>query len=119
MLPHYLSIGVSYERFMDSCPKELEPFDKAHKKKIIEQDEMQHFWWGNYGISALMVAIDHCMNGRKATLKYLSEPLLSKNMSGSEQLTEERKQAELNAFILENEKMRNNWKKNHRKPDDE
>ena len=43
---------------MDSCPKELEPYDKAHKMKIEEQDSLQYKWWGNYGISALIVAID-------------------------------------------------------------
>lgn len=63
---------------MDSCPKELEPYDIAHKKKIMEQDMLQHSWWGNYGISALIVAIDSCFNGKKAKTKYIKEPLASK-----------------------------------------
>ena len=47
---------------MDSCPKELEPYNKAHKMNIVEQDNLQHMWWGNYGISALIVAIDKCFS---------------------------------------------------------
>ena len=29
---------MTYERFMDSCPKELEPYVKAHNNKIMEED---------------------------------------------------------------------------------
>lgn len=72
---------------MDSCPKEMEVYDKAHKKRVIEQDKLQHMWWGNYGISALIVAIDHCINAKKAKSEYVKEAITSKGLFDSE-LTE-------------------------------
>lgn len=87
-MPHYLAIDVTYERFMDSCPKELEPFDIAHKNKIKEQDMLQHMWWGNYGVSALIVAIDRCFNGKKTKAEYMKENIMSKAFE-NDGLTEE------------------------------
>lgn len=74
ILPHYLAIGVTWERFMDSCPKELEPYDTAHKNEIKEQDMLQHIWWGNYGISALCFAMDHCFN-KNPKSEYIKKPI--------------------------------------------
>ena len=37
-------------------------------------NDLIHAWIGNYGISALMVAIDHSFNGRKANSKYTEKP---------------------------------------------
>lgn len=73
-MPKYLSIGVSYERFMNSCPKELEPFVEAERLKILRQDE--DMWvMGMYVQSAVAVAIEHCLAGKKAKSKYLENPL--------------------------------------------
>lgn len=85
-------MGVTWERFMDSNPKELEPYDRAHKAKIIEQDYLQHLWWGVYGRSAFGFAIDHCLNGKKAKSKYIEKPILqekeekNKNVESKEQI---------------------------------
>ena len=73
---------------MDSCPKELEPYDKAHKITIAEQDNLQYMWWGNYGVSALFVAIDRCFGGKKSKAEYIKEPILSKAFE-NDGLTEE------------------------------
>lgn len=62
---------------MESCPKELEPYDIAYNMKLIEQDRLQHMWWGNYGVSALIVAIDACFN-KNSKAEFVKEPLLSK-----------------------------------------
>ena len=64
---------------MDSCPKELLAFDRAYKQKIIEKDRMVHMWVGNYGLSALTVAIEHCMHGNKAKSEYIKKPMLEDN----------------------------------------
>lgn len=61
---------------MESYPKELEPYDRAYKMKLIEQDRLQHMWWGNYGVSALIVAIDTCFN-KNSKAEFVKEPLLS------------------------------------------
>lgn len=101
-------MGVTYERFMDSCPKELEPYVNAHNNKIMEEDYLQHLWWGNYGISALIFAIDHCLNGKKANTEYLKEPIL-KQMIENDGLTEEEKQKKRELFVAKLQVMQTNF----------
>lgn len=43
ILPFYLAIGVSEEKFMDSCPIELRPYEKAYHLKQKEQNNMMFF----------------------------------------------------------------------------
>lgn len=38
-------------------------------------NEQIYSWVGNYGTSALLSAIDHGLNGRKANSKYLEAPI--------------------------------------------
>ena len=96
---------------MESCPKELEPFDNAHKKKIEEQDVLQHLWWGNYGVSALIVAIDRCFSGKKSKAKYIKEPILSKTFE-NDGLTEEEKQKQRELFVAKLQVMQTNFELN-------
>ena len=96
---------------MGSCPKELEPFDNAHKKKIEEQDVLQHLWWGNYGVSALIVAIDRCFSGKKSKAKYIKEPILSKTFE-NDGLTEEEKQKQRELFVAKLQVMQTNFELN-------
>lgn len=88
---------------MDSCPKELEPYDKAHKIKIAEQDNLQHMWWGNYGISALIVAIDRCFGGKKSKAEYIKDPILSKAFENDGLTEEEIHEKELRKALLAEE----------------
>ena len=92
---------------MDSCPKELEPYDKAHKIKIEEQDNLQHMWWGNYGISALIVAIDKCFS-KKPKAEYIKEPILSKKIE-NDGLTEEEIQKQRELFVAKLQVMQTNF----------
>ena len=92
---------------MDSCPKELEPYNKAHKIKIMEQDNLQHMWWGNYGISALIVAIDKCF-GKKPKAEYIKEPILSKKIE-NDGLTEEEIQKQRELFVAKLQVMQTNF----------
>ena len=66
ILPAYLSIGVTYERFMDSCPKELEPFLKAHNLRKNEKD-IENWQLGQYIASSIA-----CVLSDK---KYPKEPM--------------------------------------------
>ena len=74
---------------MDSCPKELICYDRAHKEKMTETDKMIHLWIGNYGLSALTVAIDHCMNGKKASSEYIKTAILSEEQKGKKENSNE------------------------------
>lgn len=98
-MPHYLAIGVTWERFMNSCPKELEPYDIAHQKKLEEQDYLQYLWWGNYGVAAMGVAVEHCLNGEKAKSKFLEEPILKKLLENATLTEEEMYEKELQKAI--------------------
>ena len=93
---------------MDSCPKELEPYNEAHKRKIMEQDNLQHMWWGNYGISALIVAIDRCFGGKKSKAEYIKEPILSQTFKDGG-LTEEEKQKQRELFVAKLQVMQTNF----------
>lgn len=83
---------------MNSCPKELEPYDIAHKKKTEEQDYLQHIWWGNYGISAMSVAVERCLAGEKAKLKYIEKQILTEEKT--EENTYKESQEEVAIFEM-------------------
>ena len=92
---------------MDNFPKELEPYNKAHKINIVEQDNLQHMWWGNYGISALIVAIDKCFS-KKQKAEYIKEPILSKTFE-NDGLTEEEIQKQRELFVAKLQVMQTNF----------
>lgn len=98
---------------MDSCPKELEPYARAHRKKIEEQDYLQYIWWGNYGLFAMRFAVDHCLNGKNAKTRYIEKPIFS--VMNNRELTEEEKQREVDKFFAQEEARRINWRRNHKK----
>ena len=107
ILPKYLAIGVSYERFMDSCPKELKPFVEAEKIRIKKRDE--DMWvMGIYVQSAVGVAVEHCLVGRKAHLKYLKHPLREAEAEEQE-LTEEKIQKQRELFMTKLMLMKTNY----------
>lgn len=58
-----------------SNPTDLEPYRLAYKRECDNTDRQMHSWFGSYGISALVFAIDHCLNGRKASTKYMDNCL--------------------------------------------
>lgn len=80
---------MTYERFMDSCPKELEPFLKAHKLKMQEQDYLN--WLSNqYTLSAVSVAVEHCLAGKKAKSQYIKHPIMQE-IQKKEEMPEEKR----------------------------
>lgn len=65
---------MTEEQFWHSNPRIIKIWEKAYKQKMNATNDLIHAWIGNYGISALMVAIDHSFNGRKANSKYIEKP---------------------------------------------
>lgn len=100
---------------MGSCPKELEPYEIAHRRKIEEQDYLQYLWWGNYGISALSVAIEHCLAGRKAKSKFIDKPLMREIAERSNPMSEEELQRQRELFVAKLEVMKSNFELTHKK----
>lgn len=65
---------MTEEQFWHSNPRIISVWEEAYKCRVNETNKLIHKWVGNYGVSALAVAIDHCLNGRKAKSKYIDKP---------------------------------------------
>ena len=74
---------------------------------------MMHAWWGNYGLSAVFVAVEHCLAGKKAMSKYIEEPILSQI-----QLSKEEEERQVDLFFAQENARRVNWKRNKHSKDD-
>ena len=76
---------------------------------------MMHMWFGTYGLSAVSVAVEHCLAGRKAKSKYIEKPVLSEiqERKTNKELTEEEKQAQLDKFVMSLKIMESNFKAEH------
>ena len=72
-------------------------------------------WCGNYVASAVYVAVDHVvtgMFGKKASSKYIKEPLLK---DVSTEMTQDDLQKEREAFVMRLRTMKANWDISHKK----
>ena len=69
--------GLTVDDIDWSCPADLEPYAKAHKLEIQENDSIIHAACGSYVLSAVSVAVEHCLAGRKAKSKYIDKPIMS------------------------------------------
>jgi hypothetical protein len=67
--------GMTEEQFWNSNPRIIKVWEQAYKNEQNRMNNLIYNWVGNYGVSALMFAIDHCLNGRKAKAKYLEQPI--------------------------------------------
>ena len=97
-----------------SCPADLEPYAKAHKQETLENDSLMHVWWGNYGLSAVSVAVEHCLAGKKAKSKYIKEPILQQIESKNKPMSEEELQRQRELFVAKLEVMKTNFELNHK-----
>lgn len=68
--------GLTIDEIDWSCPTDLGPYSKAHNMEVIEQDNLMWTWWGNYGLSAVSVAVEHNLAGQKAKSEYIKNPVL-------------------------------------------
>ena len=59
-------------------------------------------WWGNYGISALIVAIDRCFS-KKPSAEYIKESILSKAFEDDGLTEEEIYEKELRKALMAEE----------------
>lgn len=90
---------------------------KGHEEKIKEQDYMA--WLSNqYTLSAVSVAVEHCLAGRKAKSKYIEKPLMQEieeKKKENKPLTEEEKKRQTEQLFLKLRIMGANFKLNHGK----
>ena len=75
--PQAYVFGITWEQFWHMNPRIIKCISLGHEKKIKEQDALIHTWVGTYGLSALNVVINHCIEGSKSKSKYIEEPIMS------------------------------------------
>ena len=91
--------GFSLHDIDWSCPSDLDPYAKAYSMERKEKDSLVHAWVGSYGINAFMVALDKCLNGRKSSLEYMKEPIISKIEEENRPLTQEEIERQRAIFV--------------------
>ena len=95
--------GLSIHDIDQSCPADLEPYAKAHRLQLQEQDN-QLYMMGMYVLSAVSVVVERNLAGKKAKSEYIKEPILAKIFE-NEGLTEEQiQEKEIKKAILAEEK---------------
>ena len=79
MLPRFLvttkGYGLTIKEIENSNPREMKAYEDAFalSQKLLDRSSWN---MGNYVTSAVTVALDHAINGKKAKSKYLEKPLL-------------------------------------------
>lgn len=73
-----------------SCPADLEPYAKAHNLEVKENDAIIHAVCGSYVLSAVSVAVEHCLAGKKAKSQYIKQPILQE-IHMKEEIPEEKR----------------------------
>lgn len=93
-----------------SCPADLEPYAAAHNYEIKEKDMLAYAFGGQYILSAVAVAIEHNLAGRKAKSEYTKE-LVFKDFGMTE---EEKRQQALEKFVQQMKLMEKTFKEKHK-----
>ncbi|MBQ8804105.1 MAG: hypothetical protein IJZ53_10760 [Tyzzerella sp.] len=120
MLPNALAIGVPYDLFWHLTPKKLEAFYEAHRLKQ-EMRDGEMWIMGRYVLSAVSVAVEHCLAGKKAKSEYLEKPFMQltglQNQEEEILLSEEEIQRQTEQLFLRLQIMGTNYKNNKQKGD--
>lgn len=71
-----------------SCPADLQPYADAYSLERKQRDNEMWMWFGSYGLSAVAVAVEHCLSGKKAKLKYIDKPVMAQQNDEKKEITE-------------------------------
>lgn len=72
---------------------------RGHEEKIKEQDYLAWIF-NQYTLSAVSVAVEHCLSGRKARSEYIKEPIMSKVFENNGLTEEQIAEKEIKKAIL-------------------
>lgn len=92
-------MGVSWNEFWGMNPHIIKLLEKGHQKKIKEQD-FQLYTMGMYALSAVSVAVEHCLSGKKAKSHYIDKPFLSEIHIEEKKEIPEEKRIEMENYKL-------------------
>lgn len=82
-------------------PRIISLMSKAYEKKRKQLDEYVWGCIGAYMIPAVTVAVDRCLNGKKASAEYVKKPMLE--IENNELTEEEKDELELKQMIANEE----------------
>lgn len=112
-----MAIGVTYERFMNSCPRELKPFLESYKIRRKMLDE-QMWILGQYIGSALDSTVCNAFlwrrKGEKAH-RYIEMPFMQKMEEQRKPLSKDELQRQRELFVAKLEVMKTNFELSHPK----
>lgn len=107
--------GLSVEDIDWSCPSDMEPYLKAHEEKLKEKDFLA-WLFNQYTLSAVSVAVEHCLAGKKARSKYIEKPIMqeiTEKQIENKPLTEEEKKKQTEQLFMKLRIMGANFNINH------
>lgn len=67
-------MGVSWQDFWKMNPRIVKLIVKGHEEKIKKQDYLA-WLFNQYTLSAVSVAVEHCLFGTKAKSEYIKRPI--------------------------------------------
>lgn len=108
-------MGVPYDVFRHLNPTKLKPFQEAYRIKQENRDAEMWAFCGNYVLSAVITAVDACLNGKKARSKYIEKPLLKDQIDQGKEMTEEEIQKQRELFVAKLLVMKTNFELNNNK----
>lgn len=100
-----------------SCPADLQPYADAYNLAQKQRDNEAWMWFGTYGLSAVSVAVEHCLAGRKAKSKYVDKPINEKKVKDASEMTEEEIKKQRELFVAKLKIMQSNFELSHPKKD--
>lgn len=107
--------GLTVDDIDWSAPADLEPYAKAYRLEMTERDGWAYTICGNYVLSAVSVAVEHCLAGKKARSRYVEKPMLQELEEKNKPMTEEELQRQRELFVAKLEVMKTNFELNHGK----
>lgn len=88
---------------------------KAYKIKLKTIDRLAWQFAGNYVLSAVSVAVEHCLAGKKAKSEYMKMPAMEEREMENKKLSEEELKRQRELFVARLETMKTNFEINHKK----
>lgn len=110
-------MGVTWQEFWGMNPHIIKCLQKGYEEKMKQEDCLQYLWWGSYGLSAVTVAVEHCLAGKKAKSKYVEKTIMHEIEERNKPLSEEELQRQRELFVAKLEVMKTNFELNHSKGD--
>lgn len=110
-------MGVSWDEFWRMNPRIIKAICRGYEQKI-KQDDYLAWLSGQYTLSAVYVAVEHCLAGKKAKSKYIEKPIMQsveqkRIESNPLPLTEEEKRKQTEQLFMKLRIMGANFNLNH------